>query len=142
MSIKKNWRYFTCLRFCRLSRGAYRICAGRTDDAQDIGTLPVNTVGEALQRVRGVQVTRNNDQVVGVNIRGLPYVETTLNGDEIFTTNQRTFDFQNMPAEALSGVDVYETGSADKVEGGIAGPIDVRTHRPFDFAFYGGLSGS
>lgn len=102
--------------------------------AQDIGKFPDTTVGDALQRVPGVQVTRNNDQVTGVNIRGLPNVETTLNGDEIFTTNLRTFDFQNMPAEALAGVDVYKTSSADQIEGGIAGLIDVRTHRPFDFA--------
>jgi TonB-dependent receptor len=102
--------------------------------AQDIGKFPDTTVGDALQRVPGVQVTRNNDQVTGVNIRGLPNVETTLNGDELFTTNLRTFDFQNMPAEALAGVDVYKTSSADQIEGGIAGLIDVRTHRPFDFA--------
>jgi iron complex outermembrane receptor protein len=102
--------------------------------AQDIGKFPDTTVGDALQRVPGVQVTRNNDQVTGVNIRGLPNVETTLNGDEIFTTNLRTFDFQNMPAESLAGVDVYKTSSADQIEGGIAGLIDVRTHRPFDFA--------
>ena len=101
--------------------------------AQDIGKFPDNTVGDALQRVPGVQVTRNADQIIGVNIRGLPNVETTLNGDEIFTTNLRTFDFQNMPAEALAGVDVYKTSSADQIEGGIAGLIDVRTHRPFDF---------
>ena len=102
--------------------------------AQDIGKFPDTTVGDALQRVPGVQVTRDEDQVVGVNIRGLPNVETTLNGDEIFTTNLRTFDFQNMPAESLAGVDVYKTSSADQIEGGIAGLIDVRTHRPFDFA--------
>lgn len=101
--------------------------------AQNIGKFPDNSVGEALQRIPGVQVTRNNDQVIGVNIRGLPDVETTLNGDEVFTTNLRTFDFQNMPAEALAGLDVYKTSSADQITGGIAGLIDVRTHRPFDF---------
>jgi iron complex outermembrane receptor protein len=102
--------------------------------AQDIGKLPDTTVGDALQRVTGVQVTRNNNQVVGVNVRGLPNVVTTLNGDEIFTTTQRTFNFQNLPAEVLSGLSVYKTSSADQIEGGIAGLIDVRTHRPFDFA--------
>ena len=101
--------------------------------AQDIGKLPDTTVGDALQRITGVQVTRNNDQVIGVNIRGLPNVETTLNGGEIFTTKLRTFAFQNLPAEVLAGVDVYKTSSADLIEGGIAGTIDVRTHRPFDF---------
>lgn len=102
--------------------------------ARDIGKLPDVTVGDALQRISGVQVTRNNNQVVGVNVRGLPNVVTTLNGDEIFTTTQRTFDFQNLPAEVLSGLSVYKTSSPDQIEGGIAGLIDVRTHRPFDFA--------
>jgi len=100
--------------------------------ARDIGKLPDVTVGDALQRITGVQVTRNNDQVIGVNVRGLPNVVTTLNGDEIFTTTLRTFDFQNLPAEVLSGLSVYKTSSADQIEGGIAGLIDVRTHRPFD----------
>jgi len=40
--------------------------------ARDIGKLPDVTVGDALQRITGVQVTRNNDQVIGVNVRGLP----------------------------------------------------------------------
>src|SRR6266436_9475445 len=48
--------------------------------ARDIGKLPDVTVGDALQRITGVQVTRNNDQVIGVNVRGLPNVVTTLNG--------------------------------------------------------------
>jgi TonB-dependent receptor len=102
--------------------------------AQDVGKLPDQTVGDALQRITGVQVTRNNDQVTGVNVRGLPNVETTLNGDEVFQTKLRTFNFQNLPADVLAGLDVYKTSSADLLEGGIAGLIDVRTHRPFDFA--------
>lgn len=101
--------------------------------AEDVGKFPDITVGDSLQRVPGVQVTRNNDQVVGVNIRGLPNVETTLNGEEIFTTSGRTFAFQNLPAEILSKLDVYKSSSADLIEGGVAGLIDVQTHRPFDF---------
>jgi TonB-dependent receptor len=100
---------------------------------EDIGKLPDVTVGDALQRITGVQVTRSNNQVTGVNIRGLPNVITTLNGNEVFTTTGRTFAFQNLPAEVLSGLSVYKTVSADQVEGGISGLVDVRTHRPFDF---------
>ncbi len=79
--------------------------------ARDVGKLPDVTVGDALQRITGVQVTRNNNQVTGVNVRGLPNVITTLNGDEIFTTTQRTFNFQNLPAEVLAGLNVYKTSS-------------------------------
>ncbi len=100
---------------------------------EDVGKLPDASVGDALQRIPGVQVTRNNDQVTGVNIRGLPNVVTTLNGDEVFTTTGRTYSFQNLPSEVLAGLNVYKTASADQIEGGIAGLIDVRTHRPFDF---------
>ncbi len=100
---------------------------------EDIGKLPDSSVGDALQRIPGVQVTRNNDQVTGVNIRGLPNVVTTLNGDEIFTTTGRTYAFQNLPSEVLAGLNVFKSASADQIEGGIAGLIDVRTHRPFDF---------
>jgi TonB-dependent receptor len=100
---------------------------------EDIGKLPDSTVGDALQRISGVQVTRNNDQVTGVNIRGLPNIVTTLNGDEIFSTTGRGYSFQNLPAEVLAGLNVYKTASADQIEGGIAGLVDIRTHRPFDF---------
>ncbi len=100
---------------------------------EDIGKLPDLTVGDTLQRITGVQVTRNNNQVIGVDIRGLPNVETTLNGDEIFTTKLRVFDFQNLPSEVLSGLNVYKSSSADQIEGGIAGLVDVQMHRPFDF---------
>jgi TonB-dependent receptor len=112
---------------------------------EDVGKLPDSTVGDALQRIPGVQVTRNNDQVTGVNIRGLPNVITTLNGDEIFTTTGRTYAFQNLPAEVLAGLNVYKTASADQIEGGIAGLVDVRTHRPFDFEGFqmaGSLTGT
>lgn len=101
--------------------------------AQDIGKFPDNTVGAALQRVPGVQVTRNNDQIVGVNIRGLPNVITTLNGNEIFTTDTRGFAFQNLPANAVSGLQVYKTSSANQITGGIAGLINISTPRPLDF---------
>ena len=101
--------------------------------AQNIGKFPDNTVGGALQRVPGVQVTRDNDQIVGVNIRGLPDVVTTLNGNEIFTTNTRGYAFQNLPANAVSSLEVYKTSSANQITGGIAGLINIKTPRPFDF---------
>ncbi len=39
--------------------------------AQDIGRLPDVTVAEALQRVSGVQITRNAGEGNGVAVRGL-----------------------------------------------------------------------
>ena len=101
--------------------------------AEDIGKLPDNTVSDALQRVTGVQVTRGNGETTGVDIRGLPNAATLLNGREVFTGTGRGVALQDIPAELLAGVDVYKTSTPDIIEGGVAGVIDIRLHRPFDF---------
>lgn len=101
--------------------------------AQDIGKFPDNTVAEALQRVPGIQVGRANGEVSSVVIRGLPNIETTINGYEVFTGTGRGVAFQDIPAEMVAGLDVYKTVGPDLLEGGVAGLIDIRLHRPFDF---------
>ncbi len=102
--------------------------------AEDIGKFPDNNVVEALQRVTGVQVSgRGGGEVDGVTIRGLPDVATTVNGRQIFTSIRREVALADIPASLLNRVDIYKTRSADLVEGGIAGQIDIRTHRPFNF---------
>jgi TonB-dependent receptor len=102
--------------------------------AEDIGKFPDNNVVEALQRVTGVQTTgRGGGEVSTVTIRGLGDVSTTINGRQMFTSTGRSVALADIPATLLSEVIVYKTRSADLVEGGIAGQIDVRTHRPFDF---------
>jgi TonB-dependent receptor len=103
--------------------------------AEDIGKFPDNNVVEALQRVTGVQVTgRGSGEVSTVTVRGLTDVHTTVNGRDIFTGAGRAVALQDIPASLLSNVMVYKTRSADQVERGIAGSIDIKTHRPFDFS--------
>jgi iron complex outermembrane receptor protein len=110
--------------------------------AQDIGKFPDNTVADALQHVPGVQVGRDNGEVNSVVIRGLPNLGTTLNGEEIFTGTGRGVALQDIPAELVAGVDVYKTSSPEQIEGGIAGLIDIRLRKPFDFdGFAAGASG-
>ncbi len=102
--------------------------------SEDIGKFPDNNVVEALQRLTGVQVTnRGSGEIATVSIRGLNDINTTLNGQNIFTASGQAVALQDIPATLLSRVDVFKTRSADMIENGIAGSIDVRTHRPFDF---------
>ncbi|AIT05409.1 TonB-dependent receptor [Sphingomonas taxi] len=108
--------------------------------AQDIGKLPDNQAAEALARLPGVQVTRYDDEATGVLVRGLPDVTSTYNGREIFTAQNRNVALQDFPAQALAGIEVYKSGTADLIEPGLAGLINVRSRRPLDFKglFVGG----
>ncbi len=102
--------------------------------AEDIGKLPDPTTAAALQRVPGVQVSTNRNNELGdVRVRGLPDVLTTVNGREVFTTTGRNFDLQDLPAQALSRINVYKSQTADLTEGGLAGVIDLELNRPFNF---------
>ena len=97
--------------------------------AEDIGKFPDNNASEAIARVTGVQVTRYADEANGVLIRGLPNVQTTVQGREIFTADGRSVAIQDFPAQALSRVDVFKATTAENLEGGIAGLIDVGLRR-------------
>ncbi|MFG0456163.1 TonB-dependent receptor [Shewanella mangrovisoli] len=102
--------------------------------AEDIGKFPDNNVVEALQRVTGVQVTdRASGEANVVSIRGLTDVTTTVNGRQIFTATGRSVAIADIPAALLGSVEVFKTRSSSQVASGIAGQIDIRTHKPFDF---------
>jgi iron complex outermembrane receptor protein len=110
--------------------------------AEDIGKFPDLTTSDALQRIPGVQVARGAGETNTVVVRGLPNVRTTVNGRSMFSTTSRGFAFQDLPAEALAGVEVYKSRSADQVAGGIAGLVNLRLRKPFDFeGFKGAVSG-
>lgn len=102
--------------------------------AEDIGKFPDNNVIEALQRVTGVQVTnRGSGETSGISIRGLTDINTTVNGRNIFTASGLSVALQDVPASLIKQVDVYKTRSASQIENGIAGSVDIKTQRPFDF---------
>jgi len=101
--------------------------------ADDIGKFPDTNVAETLARVTGIQVRRDAGEANTTLIRGLPGIATFLNGREMFTTTGRYIQLRDIPSTMLQRADVYKSQSAEQPEGGIAGAIDVRTNRPFDF---------
>ena len=110
--------------------------------ATDIGAFPDKSVAEALQRVPGITVNRfaaTSDtahfsaEPSGVIIRGLPQVRSEFNGRDTFSANSsRGLSWTDITPELLQGVDVYKNQTADMIEGGIAGTVDLRTRVPFD----------
>jgi len=112
--------------------------------ATDIGALPDRSVTEALQRVAGVTIGRTSDgrdadrisvEGSGVQVRGLSWVRGELNGRDSFSAKAgRTLSFEDVPPELMAGVDVYKNPSADIIEGGVGGTVNLRTRLPFDSA--------
>ena len=110
--------------------------------AVDIGALPDRSVADALQRISGVTIQRAaeaNDPIRmtaeagGVEIRGLQWVRSETNGRDIFSAkNGRGLSWGDVSADLLAGVDVYKNASADMIEGGIGGTVNLRTRLPFD----------
>jgi iron complex outermembrane recepter protein len=111
--------------------------------ASDVTSLPDLSVAEALQRVPGVTVSRfptggaspdfPSPEGRGNLIRGLGFVRSEFNGRDAFSANGgRALDWSSIPPELVGGVDVYKNQSADLVEGGIGGTINLRTLEPFD----------
>jgi TonB-dependent receptor len=61
------------------------------------------------------------------------YYTTTYNSREIFTAETRSVALQDFPSGAIAAVEAFKTSTANLVEPGIAGLVNVRSRRPFDF---------
>lgn len=105
--------------------------------AEDIAEFPDKNVGEALQRVTGVQLDRDFGEGVGVSIRG---VEPDLNRVEIngvstlgtSASGERGADFRELAVELIKSIDVVKGYSADMTEGSIGGTVQVETRSPLE----------
>lgn len=111
--------------------------------ASDVSQLPDLSVAEALARVPGVVTQRfelggsdgdfPSPEGSGNIIRGLQYVRSEFNGRDAFSANGgRALEWASIPPELIGGVDVFKNQSADMIEGGISGVVNLRTLEPFD----------
>jgi TonB-dependent receptor len=110
--------------------------------AEDIGKLPDTNLAESLQRIAGVSIDRANNEGNKVTVRGFgpEFNMVTLNGRQMPNSSalqsegvSRSFNFREIAAESVSGVNVYKTGNAAVTSGGIGATIDITTARPFDY---------
>jgi iron complex outermembrane recepter protein len=112
--------------------------------ADEAGMLPDNSITEVLQRVAGVAIVRFSSlgdpdhfsaEGSGVQVRGLSGVAGRLNGREVFSASGgRGLSWGDVTPELMQAVDVYKASTADLIEGGTGGQIDLRTKLPFDLA--------
>ena len=125
--------------------------------AEDIGKFPDTNIAESLNRIPGVTISREIDgEGVNVSIRGLGtnFTKITLNNTQVAvastgatdqTNNNRQVDLNMFPTELFTQLTVSKSPTADLLEGGAAGNVNMRSDRPFDkegFRFTYTLGGS
>lgn len=114
--------------------------------AEDIAKFPELNLAESLQRLPGVQISREAGEGRRISLRGLgpDFARVQLNGMEVLgnvdsaedsrgqRTRDRAFDFNIFASELFSKVEVEKTFQAAQNEGGMAGTVGLFTGKPFD----------
>jgi TonB-dependent receptor len=125
---------------------AKRAAANFTDSvyAEDIGKFPDLNLAEAINRVPGMQLTRDIDgEGYNIQIRGLGtnFTKVLLNGAQVAVASDGTTDAGNsnreidlnmFPTELFTRITVNKTAEAQQLEGGAAGVVDLRAAHAFD----------
>jgi len=105
-----------------------------TISAEDIGQLPDENIAEALQRVTGIQMLRAADgEGTSIQVRGISDNNVEINGQTISGSSaNRSINFQDIPSELFSGIEVLKVSTADQIEGSLGGTINLITRRPLN----------
>jgi TonB-dependent receptor len=125
---------------------AKRAATGFTDSifSEDIGKFPDTNIAESFNRIPGITITRDvTGEGVNVAIRGLGanFTNVTLNGSPIAVASSgatdaqgtdRSVDLSFFPTDLFTKLTVNKSYTADLLEGGAAGNVDLRSARPFD----------
>ncbi len=142
------------------STNAKRNSVGFSDEvfADDIGKMPSQNLAESLSRIPGVKISR---EVTGegqqITVRGLgsSFTKVVMNGNSIAVASDgsmgsgargRHVDLDMFPPELFSSLAVNKTTTAQQVEGGVSGYVNMRTLRASDLGeganFRFGLEGA
>lgn len=110
--------------------------------ADDINALPDRSILESIQRLPGVQIGRFaavddpdhfGTEGSGIIIRGLSQVRSEFNGRDSFSASSGNgLSFQDVSPELMGSVVVAKNQTADMIEGGIGGTVNLNTRKPFD----------
>jgi TonB-dependent receptor len=115
--------------------------------AEDIAKFPELNLAESLQRLPGVQITREAGEGREISLQGLgpDFSRVQLNGMEVLgnddsamdsrgqRSRDRAFDFNIFASELFSKLEVEKTFEAAQNEGGMAGTVGLFTGKPFEY---------
>lgn len=112
--------------------------------ADDVGSFPDRNVNEAISRVPGVALGRNEfgeGDSIAIRGNGPDLTRVELNGIGVQSTNAlaiagssgRGADLRELPAELIKSVDIVKGSTADMTEGSLGGTVQIKTRSGLDF---------
>lgn len=103
--------------------------------ADSIGRLPDQNIAQAVSRLPGVAVQRDQGQARYINLRGAPLSWTTLSFDGINVVSPEGRDarFDSIPSAIASQIVVRKAVTPDMSAETIAGNVNIITRSPFDY---------
>jgi len=108
--------------------------------ADDVGSFPDRNVNEAISRLPGVALNRNEfgeGSSIDVRGNGPDLTRVELDGIGVQGTSglgaSRGADLRELPAELIKSVDVVKGATADMTEGSLGGSVQIKTRSGLDF---------
>ena len=119
--------------------------------AEDVGKMPDKNIADSLRGCPASPPARNRaarggfDENDRVSLRGTnpSLTQTLINGHSVATGDWfildqvglvgRSASFTMLPSELVSQVIIRKSATADLVEGGVAGAVDIITRKPLEF---------
>lgn len=117
--------------------------------ADAIGRFPDENIAEALQRVPGFGIERDQGEGRYINLRGAPaeFTQITVNGVALAAVDPdtRAVDLDTIPSDVVNAIEVSKTLLPFQDADSIAGAVNLVTRSPFDrpglrFNAQGGMS--
>lgn len=115
-------------------------------EAEEIGKFPESNLAEALQRLPGISIERENGEGRTITVRGLggDFVRTRMNGIETVASSgnnegqtsinrTRGFDYNVFASELFNRLRVRKSSEASVDEGSLGATVDIDTGRPLEF---------
>ena len=109
--------------------------------AEEIGLFSDQNLTEAVQRISGVQITRNNGEGEAITIRGLnpTFTRVEIDGRTTSVTSdsanpERQSVLASFSSDLFDSIEVIKSPTAADVEGGLGGIVRIKTPNPLDVA--------
>ena len=101
--------------------------------AEELGKFPDTNLAEALQRITGVTISRNNGEGNEITVRGFgpEFNLVTLNGRQMPGTGfTRSFNLSNLSSEGVNTLELQKTARAENPSGGLGATVNIITMKP------------